>query len=177
MKALEVVGLVQHLVAFRIQIADLADVLFALRLGHSTVGPRDLSIVLDDLHRLEITLELEKVAHDPLRTLAKLSRAELVEVLKPNLLQMMLDLLRLLVTHDIGDELCVKDDVVVRVCGRDELIEELAEIVTDGQIDQHLLVERGVVLTINRLYVFELREVTKRIGLAHDFLDRSTVLL
>jgi len=54
---------------------------------------------------------------------------------------MMLDLLRLLVTHNISDEFGVKNDVIVRVGRSDELIEELAEVVADGQIDEDLLVE------------------------------------
>ena len=67
LKTLEVVSLVQHLVSLGIQVSDLADVLFALRLGHGTVSLGDLGVVLNDLHRLEITLELEQVLHNSSR--------------------------------------------------------------------------------------------------------------
>lgn len=67
MQALEVIGLVQQLVALWVKISDLADILFALRLGHGTISLGDLGIVFDNLHRLEVALELEQVAHEPLR--------------------------------------------------------------------------------------------------------------
>ena len=177
LETLEIVGLVQHLVSLRIQVSNLADVLFALRLGHSTVGPGDLGVVLNDLHRLEVTLELEQVRHDPLGGLAELGAAELVEVLKPNLLQVVLDLLRLLVTHNISDELGIKHNVIVRVGRSDELVQEFAEVVSDRKIDKNLLVERSVVLSIHGLNVLQLGEVAKGISLTHDLLNSSTILL
>jgi len=58
LKSLEVICLVKHLVALWVEISNLADVFFALRLGHGTVCLRNLRIVLNDLHGLEIALEL-----------------------------------------------------------------------------------------------------------------------
>ena len=61
---LQVVCLVQHVVPLWIKVADLADVLSALRIGHGAVTLAHLSIILHDLDRLQIRLEVEKVGHD-----------------------------------------------------------------------------------------------------------------
>jgi hypothetical protein len=61
---LQVVSLVKHLVPLRVKVADLADVLFTLAVGHSSITLAHLSVVLDDLNGLQVRLELEQVAHD-----------------------------------------------------------------------------------------------------------------
>ena len=66
LQRLEVVCVVEHLVALRVEVANLADVLFALRIGHGAIGVSHAAIVLNDLHRHAVALELEQVAHDAL---------------------------------------------------------------------------------------------------------------
>lgn len=89
----------------------------------------------------------------------------------------MFDLLWLLVTHNISHEFSVENNMVVRVRTSNEFVEELAEVVTNRQINEHLLVERCIILTIDGLDVLELGEVAQGVSLAHNLLDRATVLL
>ena len=59
---------------------------------------------------------------------------------------------------------------------RGDLVKEFAEIISNGQVNEHLLVEGGVVVTIDRLHVLKLGEVTKRIGITHEILDLAVRL-
>ena len=66
---LEVIGIVEHIVALRVEVADLADVLLTLAVGHGSVTLAHLGVVLHDLDGLQVRLELEQVAHDAGRRL------------------------------------------------------------------------------------------------------------
>ena len=60
----EVGCLVEHLISFWVKIANLADILLALRVGHGSICDRHLTVVFNDLDGLQIALELEKIGHD-----------------------------------------------------------------------------------------------------------------
>ena len=66
--------------------------------------------------------------------------------------------------------------MVVRGGVRGDLVKEFAEIISNGQVNEHLLVEGGVVVTIDRLHVLKLSEVTKRVGITHEILDLAVRL-
>ena len=66
--------------------------------------------------------------------------------------------------------------MVVRGGVRRHLVEEFAEIISNGQVNEHLLVEGGVVVTIDRLHVLKLGEVTERVGITHEILDLAVRL-
>ena len=89
---LQVVGVVQHLVPLGVEVADLADVLLALAVGHGAVTLTHLGVVLHDLDRLQVRLELEQVGHDARRCLTQLRTAEREELLQPDLVKVVLDL-------------------------------------------------------------------------------------
>ena len=61
---LEVVGLVKHLISLWVEVANLADVLLALTVCHSTIRLAHLGVILHNLDSLQIRLELEEIAHD-----------------------------------------------------------------------------------------------------------------
>jgi len=83
----------------------------------------------------------------------------------------MLNLEHRLVGQHFGDEFSVEGDLIVGGSIGGDLIEEFAEIVADRQINEHLLVECRVVITIDRLHVFELWEIAERVSVAHKILN------
>jgi len=84
-----------------------------------------------------------------------------------------LNLLKGVVLHDLSDELSVDLDVLVGGSTSGDLVEEFSEIDSDGKIDQHALVETGVVVTIDGLNILQLGEAAERVCGAHELLDAT----
>ena len=89
---------------------------------------------------------------------------------------MVLNLKHWLVREHFGDEFGIESDLVVGGGVGCNFIEEFAEIIADGQINQHLLVKCGVVVAIDGLHIFELGEVTERVSIAHEILNGTVSL-
>ena len=83
----------------------------------------------------------------------------------------MLDLEHGFVRENLSHEFGVKSNLIVRSSVGSDLIEELAEIVSDGKINENLLVESSVVISVNGLCVLELGEITERVSVAHEILN------
>ena len=110
---LEVSAQVEHLVAFRVEVTNLADVLSALRVDQSAVRLRDSAVILDNLDCLHVALKLEQVFHHALGSLTELSVAEFVELLHPDLVEVILDLEKGLVGENLSHELGIEGHSVV----------------------------------------------------------------
>ena len=102
--------------------------------------------------------------------------AELVEFGEPNLADAELNLLQGVVSHGVGDEFGVDLSSIVALSSCGNLIKELAEVNTNGEIDQHVLVKRGVIITLNWLNVLKLREAAEGVGSAHELFKASVAL-
>jgi len=85
-----------------------------------------------------------------------------VEFGDPDLLQEVLDFLCLEVLHHIRDKLNIFLDgvpVVPSLHDSDACVQELSEIATNGQVDEHLLVKSSIVVAFNSSNILEFGEV------------------
>lgn len=96
--------------------------------------------------------------------------------MEPDFFNTQLDLLERVVFHNFSNKLGVNVLVGVRSGSGSDLIEEFAEIQAYWQIDEHTLIEACIIVTLDRLDVFHLREVTERVGGAHKLLNSALTL-
>ena len=96
--------------------------------------------------------------------------------MQPNFLYTQLNLLKRIVFHHFGNEFRVDVLVGVHHSTCRHFVEELTEVETDREIDQDTLVEARVVVTIDRLDVLHLWEVTEWVSGAHEFFDGALSL-
>jgi len=99
-----------------------------------------------------------------------LGLTELEELVKPNFSYAQLNLLEGVISHSLRNELGVNFSSVISLGCRGDLIEEFAEVDADGEINKHILVEGGVVISFDGLDIFKLRKATEGVGSAHKFL-------
>jgi len=105
-----------------------------------------------------------------------LGLAELVELVKPNFSHAELNLLEGVISHGFRNELGVNLSSVISLGSRCDLIEEFAEVHADGEINKHILVKGGVVISFDGLDIFKLREATEGVGSAHELLEGAVGL-
>jgi len=86
-----------------------------------------------------------------------------VEVSKPDLLQHVLNLFSLVVSHDVSNESSISAHALQLIDFGDGCLEELAEIISDREIDQDLLIEGSVIVSLDSLDGLQLGEVAKRV--------------
>ena len=169
-------GLVNILRSGWIEVSNLTEILLSLRVAtcidKSLVTPG----VFNNLECHQIRLELKKVIHHCGRGAAELLRAEVIELVEPDFLDSQLDLLERVVLHGFRDEFCGHFDVLIRGCTGCDFIQELAEINTDWKIDQNLLVQTSVVISVDRLDILEFSESSEWVRSAHELLDGSVRL-
>ena len=99
-----------------------------------------------------------------------------MELLKPNLFQEILDLLSFEVLHQVRNELNILFTSLIGIIATSPTpvvlslatslhhsytgVEELPEVVTNGQVHQNLLIEGCVIVAFHSSDVFQFREVT-----------------
>jgi len=133
-KTVKILDVVETGREVRVKISDLAHVLFALVFATSciaTVAQR----VGDDLNGLQVGLKVKKVAHHSFGAVVKLGLAELEELIEPDLADAELNLLKGVISHSLRDVLGVDLSAIVSLSSRGHLVQEFAEIHTDGKIN------------------------------------------
>ena len=133
----------------------------------------DNDAVGNNLDGLTVSFELKQVTHDGSGSLGKLRLAEVNKLVEPNLANAQLNLLEGEVFHDITDELGVNLSILIGGNSLGNLVEELSEVVSNGQIDEHVLVETGVVVTFDWVDILELLEPAERVASAHQLRESS----
>jgi len=161
----QTVEVVDHVEAGRVvgvEVSDLAHVFLALVLTLSSLHTIAEGVA-DDLDGLQIAFEFEEVIHDLSAQALQLRLGELVELGDPNLAHAQLNLLERVVGHSLRNELGVDLGAFVGLRGSSHFVEELAEVGADRQIDEHVLVKRGIVVTLDWLDVLQFGEAAKRV--------------
>ena len=87
-------------------------------------------------------------------------RGRIVKLLKPDFVQVVLNLEHGLIGENLGNKLSIVSHLVIRGGVGRNFCQEFAEIVSDWQVDEDLLVKTGIIVTINGLNILKFREVT-----------------
>ena len=126
------------------------------------------------MNRSAVRFEFQEVSHDFSTSFVELSFTEFSEVLHPDFTHSKLNLVEVIIFHDIGKVVNINFGISFSSFGF--FFEELSEVFSNREIAKNRLIKLSIVITVNCLHVLELFEHTKRISQTQQFLDRHVIL-
>lgn len=110
------------------------------------------------------------------RCLCELGLTKIKELVQPDLSHSQLNLLQVVVLHCVRNKLGIDLCVLISCSAFSHFVKELAEVNSNWQVNEHILVKTSVVIAFNWLDIFELSKTTERVSSAHKFFETTVAL-